>query len=268
MSLKLVTGRAYRVSVAREGSDGGEASGPGAIRSGREVTLRFRLESPDGKLVKDLEVVHEKVLHLLMVSSDLAWFSHEHPALQADGTFRLNTTFPRGGSFTLYHDFTPSGVGMQVVPVEIEVDGPAAAPVPLAASRERKQTIGGITFELDAPASIASLRTHTLTFRATRDGKPVTDLEPFLAAMGHLIVVSEDRKRFVHSHPIEPPNAPATRRGGPDVAFSALFPVPGLYKAWSQFQYQGNVLTVPFVLEVVSPLGVPASRPAAPGGGK
>ena len=250
MALKLLSGRAYKVSVAREGGEGSE---PAAIRSGGEMTLRFRLESPDGKLVKDLDVVHEKILHLLMVSSDLAWFSHEHPELQTDGTFVLKTSFPHGGEFTLYHDFTPSGVGMQVVPVVLNVAGPAAAPAPLAVSRERKQTIDGFTFELSAASPIPSLQMQNLTFRATRDGKPVTDLEPFLGAMGHLIVVSEDRKRFVHSHPIEPPNGAPTRRGGPEVVFGALFPVPGLYKAWGQFQHQGKVLTVPFVVEVASP---------------
>ncbi len=245
MALKLLSGRSYRVHVT-----------PEALRAGDEATLRFRIESPDGELVQGLEVVHEKLLHLLMVSSDLSWFAHEHPELQPDGTFELEFTFPHGGVFTLYHDFTPAGVGMQVVPVEIAVLGDAPAPVPLEVSQNKSQTVDGFTFELTTASPIKSLQMQDLKFRVTRDGKPVTDLEPFLGALGHLIVVREDRKHFVHSHPLEPPaaaSAGSARRGGPEVIFSALFPVPGIYKVWGQFQHQGRVLTVPFVIEVVSP---------------
>ena len=35
----------------------------------------------------------------------------------------------------------------------------------------------------------------TLVVSLARDGKPVTDLEPFLGAMGHLIIVSADRDK-------------------------------------------------------------------------
>src|SRR5262249_20257488 len=72
MALKLLSGRKYRVSLTAAGEDGaadGSAAGAGgAIRAGLPATLRFRVETPAGEPVKDFEVVHEKLLHLLMVS--------------------------------------------------------------------------------------------------------------------------------------------------------------------------------------------------------
>src|SRR5204863_3198577 len=97
MHLTLISGRNYAVSVAPpEGME---------IEAGKETTLRFRITAPDGSPVTKLEVVHEKILHLLMVSKDLSWFAHEHPVLGDDGTFTLRFTFPRGGIYVLYHDF-------------------------------------------------------------------------------------------------------------------------------------------------------------------
>ncbi len=265
MHLKLLSGRNYRVSVTPEGM---ELEG-GRIRPGVESTLRFRITAPDGKPVTLLEIVHEKLLHLLMVSNDLAWFAHEHPTIQADGSFTLAFTFPHGGAYTLYHDFTPPRVGMQVVPVEIQVLGDSPPAAPLTVSKSRAQTVDGYTVELRTASPVKSIQMQSLAFRVSRAGGPVRDLEPFLGAMGHLIMISQDRKNFVHSHPLEPLKGNSSERelpNGPEVVFNAQFPVPGLYKAWGQFQHQGRVITAPFVFEVLSPIGASAKPlESAPG---
>ena len=40
-----------------------------------------------------------------------------------------------------------------------------------------------------------------LTARVTRDGEPVTDLEPYLAAYGHLVALREGDLAYLHVHP-------------------------------------------------------------------
>ena len=249
MRLHRLSGRSYVVAVEAVGADGAAAP---AIEAGKEVTLRFKLAAPDGGAVKELEVVHEKLIHLLMVSADLAWFGHEHPEAAADGTFTLRTTFPHGGTYTLFHDFTSKRDGMQVVPVELAVAGEAPAPVALAPDADGIRVVEGCTVKLVAPAPLRSLFNVSLKVRVEQDGKPVTDLEPFLGALGHLIVISEDRRRFVHSHPLGAPPK-AGKPAGPEVTFGALFPAPGRYKAWVQLQRKGRVLTAPFVFDVVRP---------------
>jgi hypothetical protein len=250
MHLKLATAKRYFVTVTPDGRP---------PEPGVETTLRIVLHAPDATVVKDLEVVHEKILHLLMVSSDLSWFAHEHPVLGPDGAFTLKIAFPRPGTYTLFHDFTPLRVGQQVVPFEVRVPGPEPAAVPLVPDADREQSVGPYRIRLQTPGPLAAIRTVPLTFTITRDGAPVTDLEPFLGTLGHLVMVSQDLKDFVHSHPLGAPPAPGA--SGPDVVFRAQFPRPGLYKAWAQFQHRGQVITAPFVLTV----GPPAdSAPRAP----
>jgi hypothetical protein len=43
----------------------------------------------------------------------------------------------------------------------------------------------------------------TFSYTISKDGKPVNDLTPYLGAMGHLVIISQDLKQFVHSHPHE-----------------------------------------------------------------
>ena len=94
-------------------------------------------------------------------------------------------------------------------------------------------------------------KTTPLTFVLTdvANGKPIADLEPYLGAMGHLLLIHQDGQTFVHSHPMEDEAAMAKAKGGV-VAFNARFPKMGLYKAWGQFQRGGKVVTLSFVMNV------------------
>lgn len=240
MALSLVDGARYQVTVT-------PLAGP--IRPGEPTTLRFAITDPKGTPVRKLEVVHEKILHLLITSSDLSWFAHEHPERNAQGDLELRMTFPAPGRYTLFHDFTPPRVGMQVVPVELTVEGTPPPLVPLVVDDREAKSVDGVTARLASDAPLVAGRNLGLVVSLARDGAPVTDLEPFLGAMGHLIIVSADREHFVHSHPLE---HRGRRNRGPDVRFQCRFPAAGTYKAWAQFQHAGKVLTVPFTLEVAA----------------
>jgi hypothetical protein len=239
MALGRVHGGRYRVTV----TPAGETIVPGVA-----TDLTIAIDDPGGARVRDLDVVHEKLLHLLVTSEDLAWFAHEHPERRRDGTFALRMTFPAPGRYTLFHDFTPARVGMQVVPVDIAVAGTAPPPTPLVPDAATAKTVDGVTARLTPSAPLVAGKNVALVVSLSEHGAPVGDLEPFLGAMGHLIIVRADRARFVHSHPVERRGAPPAR--GPDVRFQCRFPAGGTYKAWAQFQRAGRVLTVPFTFDV------------------
>ena len=241
MALSLVAGARYAVTVT-------PLAGP--IRPGEPTTLGFTITDPKGKPVRKLEVVHEKILHLLVTSADLSWFAHEHPERNAQGDLELRMTFPAPGRYTLFHDFTPPRVGMQVVPVELTVEGTPPPSVPLVVDERDPKTVDGITARLTSTRPLVAEQNLDLVVSLARGDTPVTDLEPFLGAMGHLIIVSADGEHFVHSHPVEHRHRPAPR--GPAIGFQCRFPVGGIYKAWAQFQHAGRVLTVPFTIQIAA----------------
>lgn len=177
-------------------------STPG-LAPGKAAILEIRLLDPDGKLVKNLEVVHEKILHLLVVSRDLSWFAQEHPDIQKDGSFTIELTFPAPGAYFLFHDFTPQRVGQQVVRAEVTVAGSPPKSVPLAIDMDRSKSVDGVVVTLKTDGKLAAEGDETLTFGLSANDKPITDLERYLGAMGHLVILSQDLEHFVHSHPLE-----------------------------------------------------------------
>jgi hypothetical protein len=126
------------------------------------------------------------------------------------------------------------------------VGGKPAARVPLVPDVS-VQDVDGYRVTLDTGGPLAALRKSQLSFSLARDGVPVRDLEPLHGAPGQLVVVSEDRKRFLPTRAI----AASAGATGPDVSFACRFPVAGIYKAWGRFQRQGRVMTAAFTLRVL-----------------
>ncbi|MCC6427232.1 MAG: hypothetical protein IT435_10480 [Phycisphaerales bacterium] len=261
MKLKKQTSEQFSVTV--------KPVGGGTIEAGKPVNLLWTLKDPRGMQVKDVEIVHEMPLHLLMVSKDLSWYAHEHPKLEADGTFTMTWTFPSGGEYTLFHDFTPKDVGMQVVPVTLKVEGQAKSAVALTPDADKPKTVDGYTVTLNTGGPVKTRGATTMSYTIAKDGKPVSDLTPYLGAMGHLVIISQDLKEFVHSHPHEHADGDhdhakqghTDMKGGPKVDFEAHFKAAGLYKGWAQFQHNGKVITVPFTFSVAKGEGGGEAKP-------
>lgn len=209
--------------------------------------LRLVIRDPDsGDPVPSFAVVHERPFHLFIVDRSLEYFAHVHPEPAGEGTFDLAHDVPPG-EYMLIADFLPHGGVTQTVQRAIVTPGHTAAlmpPAPRLAPGPRERVVDGLRFVLDA-ADVRAGRDATLrvTVHDAASGAPVSDLEPYLGAPAHLLIVHADLTGAVHGHPVEQDTA------GPTVTFEPLIPMPGIYKLWVQVQRAGQVITAPFVIE-------------------
>lgn len=232
---------------------------PPEVRPNVPVNLLLDPQDPSGTRVTRLAVVHEKLLHFIMVSRDLSFFAHEHPVRRDDGTLALRYTFPAAGEYVLFSDFTPEGGSQVVAPTPLRVAGTAPPAVSLVPDADLTQAKTFGTFSVTmTPTTREAGRMSMLSFAITRGGAAVTDLRPYLGALGHCVIISEDTTAFLHSHPMEQPSAPGT------VMFHTTFPRPGRYKIWAEFRPAGETLLTSYIVEVTAPSGAPA--PSAPAG--
>ena len=81
----------------------------GSFAAGATTTWRFRLVDCDGNAVRDLEPENGKLLHLIVVRSDLTGYQHLHPALGPDGTWSIRVRTPRAGAYRAIADFVVDG---------------------------------------------------------------------------------------------------------------------------------------------------------------
>lgn len=234
-------------------------------RAGAPIDFSFEIIDDRGEIVRDFATVHEKIMHVIVVRHDLTQFQHVHPTFSSSGRFLVeNLALPAPGPYRLFADFTPAR-GMQgpegqqlpvTVPVDLVAGNPAdyrPEPLPQTAA-----TVAAGEFEvsLAAPESLRAGEEAQLTFTIRRGGAAVTDLQPYLGANGHAVILREGDLAFIHSHALEDPNA---LRAG-ELPFMVHFSEPGRYRAFVQFQHLGVVVTAAFTLPPVA--GVASGEPA------
>ncbi|MEU2252852.1 hypothetical protein [Nocardia xishanensis] len=206
----------------------------------RAGPLSFRITGPDGAPVTRFAVRHEKPLHLVVARSDGAEYRHTHPAMAADGTWSVEWTWAAPGTYRVFADFAPEtgdGSNGLVLSRTVTVAGDAAArPLPPAAETA---SVDGYQVRLQRDSG-------DLRFTVTRDGGPVTDLEPYLGAYAHLVGLHAPSLAYLHAHP---QGEVGRTSPGPEVAFHAEPPVPGPYRLYFEFAHGGSVHTAEFTLE-------------------
>lgn len=223
---------------------------PRALHARQAGHVRFLVRNPkDDSVIRRFEMVHERIFHLFVVSQDLEYFSHVHPVLRANGALDVNVELPHAGVYQMVGDFVPTGAAPQLVQRAIVTAGYTGAlnAAPDLVADEHDQVVQNTRAQLQMSPLIAGheqLMTLELTDALTR--MPIGDLEPYLGATGHLFAASADLSTVFHSHPV----AGVTSATGPTIVFQVLFPRPGMYRIWTQFQRHGEVSTVRFTIPV------------------
>lgn len=203
--------------------------------------FRFRITGPEGEVVRDFEPRHERELHFIVVDRDLATFSHLHPTRADDGTWSVELGEMAAGVYRAYADFAPTGGPDLTLGVDLAVAGDfRPAPLPPVA---RTDTVDGYEVTLTGAPVAGSDSEVTLT--VARDGRQVTDLDPYLGAFGHLVAIRAGDLAYLHVHPLE-----GADDGGPEVRFTVAVPTSGDYRLFFDFAHGGAVHTAAFTVDV------------------
>ncbi|MGV9264908.1 hypothetical protein ACWDRR_09625 [Kitasatospora sp. NPDC003701] len=216
------------------------------LPAGRAVGYPFTVTGPDGAPVTDFAVHQTKKLHFYAIRSDLTGFQHLHPAMAADGTWTADLAALTPGDWRLYTSFVPDTGPRKgselVLSRTVTVPGAAAAlplPAPVGST-----TVDGYTVTLRSEPMAGA---HRLTATVTRDGGPVTDLQPYLDSYAHLSAFHEGDQALAHLHPTDTVDGD---HGGPTLTFQALLGEAGNWRLFLQFQTAGQLHTAELTLNV------------------
>lgn len=219
------------------------------FEAGRSKVLAFQIQEREGTPLVQYEVQHDKLMHLIVARHDLSHFQHVHPELGADGTWRVPLTFPAAGEYRIFADFFPAwGTHPTTLGADVSVAGDFR-PEPLPAP-SNTATVDGYTVTLSG--RLVPGEESELTLHVSRDGRPVTDLEPYLASFGHLVALRDGDMAYIHVHPDGHPGDGETA-SGPEIRFATTVPSYGPYRLYLDFQHGGVVRTAAFTVDVAGP---------------
>ncbi|MFE9678685.1 hypothetical protein ACFYO5_32005 [Streptomyces sp. NPDC006259] len=229
-----------------------------ALPAGRSSTLRLVVRDADGAPLTRYRTAHGEQLHLIIASRELTTYRHLHPDRAADGTWSTPVDLPAAGGYRVFADFVPAdGSEGLTLGSDLTVTGAYRASEPPAPAATT--TVDGYAVALRG--TLAAGGESDLTFTVRRDGQPVTDLEPYLGAYGHLVALRSGDLAYLHVHPHEA--AEKDRTSGPEVSFSATAPSAGTYRLFLDFKVDGTVRTAAFTVRTGTGTGS-GSHPEAP----
>ncbi|WAZ19710.1 DUF748 domain-containing protein [Streptomyces cinnabarinus] len=230
-----------------------------AVTARERDDLRFVIRDSGGRAVTAFQREHDKELHLIVASRDLVTYRHLHPTRAADGTWSTPVDLPRAGGYRVFADFTPAKKGAEnlTLGTDLGASGPYD-PQPLPAVKATAE-VDGYKVRLDG--GLRPGASSELKLNVSRDGKPVTDLQPYLGAYGHLVALRSGDLAYLHVHPNGEPGDGKTEPG-PGISFSATAPSTGTYRLFLDFKHEGKVRTAEFTVRAGGAAAAPEEESA------
>lgn len=194
--------------------------------------LSLDISDQDG-VVLEYEVRHEKELHLIAVRRDFGDYRHLHPQFAGTGGWLVPDLSLSPGGWRLYADFQPKDGEPTVSHDDIVVPG-TAKPVP--------ETPESQTATVDGYQVVITADGPRLEFQVSRRDALI-NLEPYLGAYGHLVVLRETDLKYLHVHPEKSSPTEA-------IPFDVEVPTAGRYHLYLDFKVDDVVRTAHFVLDL------------------
>jgi len=219
-------------------------SSPESIEAGKPATLILTPKNKsNNSTTVPLDVQHDKKVHLIAVSEDLSWYSHLHPEYGTEGSYTVSETFPSGGNYILYADYKPSGSTTQLEKIVVEVKGKAKPAINYSSIKNTSSSSPfSVLLKPDDGKFIANKDIHFDGVFTKSGGKfDVNQLQNYLGAKGHMVLIHTETKEFMHLHPeVE----------GSILHFHTHFKNKGFYRAWLQFMDDGKLYNTDYVIQV------------------
>jgi hypothetical protein len=227
----------------------------GPARVNEPVTLRFYVVNKPGNVaVNDLQVEHEKYIHVIGVRDDLREFFHIHPVKTGPGTWEVKHVFLHGGSYKIWAEVAFLNASYSFGQPVLVVSGDVGGQKIVAADRPDYEMRSGyqITFKHTEP--LVNGRTTSLQFLIRDAAGREAETEDFLGAAMHMVIVKDDMSMCLHAHPVDVGFA------DPVITFSEIFSKPGKYKLFAQFRPKGTDLRGDDAILVEFPVTVAAGQ--------
>lgn len=193
------------------------------------------LKDNQGELVSDIEVNHEKLMHLIVVSSDLNVYKHLHPETNDPGVFKVQHGL-EAGEYRVFVDIKPKDLAYEVNPISVNLGD--------AHGDHNHETLQPDS-QLVKESGNHQVTLNPTSLKVNEEIQLKFDLngeipEQYLGALGHVVILDEKAEQYIHVHPLD----------GDEPIFETSFSKPGIYKIWGEFKFDGEVNVFPYIVEI------------------
>jgi copper transport protein len=249
------------------------ATNPAALASDVPTILTFTLRDSQGNAVQDLVLDHNRIMHVVVASKDFSVFSHIHvedfgsvtPEMLKTAEFPVHYTFPKPGQYLVSVDYTERAYIFSDQ-FYLNVEPSVAMRAIQSENFSLHENIGGYEVTLkSSPGRLKAGVPATLDYHIENNGKPLTEMNPYLAVPMHISIIRDDLMGFLHIHGLLPVSLIGKLLGesihashlllpnkfGPDIeATDFTFPSAGVFHIFGEFSVAGKIVVTHFTVRV------------------
>jgi hypothetical protein len=242
---------------------------PPSLKAGSPAEILFIMRDSEDEPLQGLTIIHDRLVHVVIASADFSVFAHIHPEdsgpitdeMRKKAEYPVRFTFPKAGKYLIAADAAADGRPFSEHFTEDVAGSPKMGSFVKDLSREKKFVDLDVALST-VPDRIAAGKEVVLKYMIRKDGEPVKDLEPYLAAMMHVAIISSNLDEFIHAHGGPPGVDPGhhhmehamhmrvPEKFGPEIDVPVVFPEKGLYQIFSQVKHKEKVILMSFMVEV------------------
>jgi hypothetical protein len=207
------------------------------VAPGASSHFGFTIVDAAGDAVTSFDELHERPLHLIVLSRNMVDYLHLHPTMDRDGHWTVELPALDPGSYRVFADFQPTGTENLTLGTDVTIPGDTDSidlPAPSTVA-----SIDGYTVTIDGTPTVGDAE---LSFTVEVDGQLVRT-DPYLGAAGHLVAIRSGDLAYLHVHPDEDDTTSV-------VTFTGEFPTAGTYRLFFDFSHDGTVRTASFTVAV------------------
>lgn len=208
--------------------------------AGTRSNFLFNIFTMNRQLVTEYAEDHDQPMHLVVVRRDMTEYQHVYPTLR-EGTWTVRLRLPEPGSYRAFATFRPQNAPAPVtLGIDLEVPGLVelhAIPQPNPLART-----GDYTVVLDGEPVAGGV--SRLYANVLYNDEPVIDLQSYLGALGHLVLLREGDLAYLTARPVP------TTVSDQTISFEVRIPTAGFYRAFLEFQHLDRVHTAEFTVFV------------------
>ncbi len=172
------------------------------LKVGQKAEVTALLTTMDGSPVglNDLNQVHTKKIHLLIIDPNFSDYHHEHPVpTSKQGEYRFSFTPKKPGNYRVWADLHPMKTDQQEY-VIADLSGEGSSEKVESPKVSMRTVVDGISYEItSATKTIKKDEPALFKLRITASsGKVVDQLEPVMGAYAHIVGFSQDFKTIAH----------------------------------------------------------------------
>lgn len=217
----------------------------------KNIELKFKIiNNITLKPVEKFKTVKEKLMHVIILDSQLASYQHLYPEYLGNGTFIATARFPYFNNYRFYIQYAPDDLSEYISIINTSTaNTPDYNRTAFLGFGALSKSFGDYNVTLSySESSLNGGIGFEYTLRDVKTGNLI-DISKNISELGYFLIVGDDGLTFPRAYAVNMSNVQDNKSEN-SIKFNVIFQNPGWYKLFWEFSNENKSLVTDFNVKI------------------